>query len=348
MRQVGRRHGVPAMVGGTLAVVLACGGDDGGGNVGHGGSSSTGAATFDDSADAPMSTTASPGDSGTVDSSSADSSPVDSGDTTGDDGPADSSGSTGAPGPANASLGCGTALDDPQEVWNPETVEVEGVTREYWMWFPPGYDPQTPYPIVYQFHGCSSADTPQDNNPPVQNESGPDAIHVRGRAVADCWDAAPGGPDVAFFDELVLAVESVACVDTERRFATGYSSGSFMSHRLSCERGEMLRGVATIAGGSGGNDCEGKVAALLIHDDTDPQVGIGASIAARDLNLSRNGCDIAEPTTATEPEPCVSYAGCDDGYPVVWCQTTGQGHSRQDGLSAPAFWSFVNALPSLP
>jgi hypothetical protein len=28
----------------------------------------------------------------------------------------------------------------------------------------------------------------------------------------------------------------------------------------------------------------------------------------------------------------------------VWCQTAGQDHSRQDGLAAPIFWSFLSSL----
>ena len=325
----------------SLALALACGGDDSGGDDGGDAGSGTAATTAVSSGgdgSGPGPTTTPSGGNG-------------SGDTTGnattDGGPTDDAGSTGDPGVAG-SLGCGMAIGDPEQTWNYRTADVDGTMREYWLWLPPGYDPATPYPIVYQFHGCSSTDNPQDNNPPVQDESGAAAVHVRGRAVTDCWDSGPNGSDVAFFDALVDAVEAEACVDTGRRFATGYSSGAFMTHRLSCERGDMLRGVASIAGGSGGNMCVGQVAALLIHDADDMQVGIDASVAARDLNLQRNGCDTETPPTDVDPAPCVSYAGCQDGYPVVWCQTSAQGHSRQDELSAPAFWGFLQGLPASP
>lgn len=247
--------------------------------------------------------------------------------------------------PPIGSDGCGRAAADPTEEWVPKTIDVGGTTREYFVYLPPGYDAAHPYAVVYQFHGCSGGANKQDNNPPVQNQSGAEAIHVRGRAVEDCWDIAANGPDVQFFDALLAEVEATWCADVDRRFATGYSSGAFMTHRLSCDRGDVLRGVASIAGGIAGNDCVGQTAALLIHDDTDPTVGISASVGARDRHLANNGCDAAAPTTPFEPSPCVEYAGCDAGYPVVWCQTTGQGHSRQDGISAPAFWTFLSALP---
>ena len=74
-------------------------------------------------------------------------------------------------------------------------------------------------------------------------------------------------------------------------------------------------------------------------------VNISASEGARDTHLQRNGCDDASPTSPVDPSPCEAYAGCDEGYPVVWCQTSGQFHGRQDELAATAFWGFLDALP---
>ncbi|MES1174144.1 MAG: hypothetical protein ABUL62_07420 [Myxococcales bacterium] len=38
------------------------------------------------------------------------------------------------------------------------------------------------------------------------------------------------------------------------------------------------------------------------------------------------------------------------GYPVVWCTTTGQGHTDQveTGLSTFGFWKFWSSLPPKP
>lgn len=238
--------------------------------------------------------------------------------------------------------GCGVDPSIPTGEWVERSVNAGGTTRVYFVWLPVGYDPDRAYPVVYQFHGCS--DNRETNNVPVQNESGGDAIHVRGRAIDTCWDDALDGAGVALFDAMVPAVEEAFCTDATRRFATGYSSGSFMAHRLACVRAHMLRGVATIAGGHGGSDCTGSVAALLIHDEDDTTVNISASESARDSHLERNGCDTSTAPTPTDHPPCEQYAGCDTGYPVVWCQTTGQNHSRQDGLAAPAFWDFLSAL----
>ncbi len=237
------------------------------------------------------------------------------------------------------SAGCGIALAEPTGEWNAKTISVDGATREYFVYLPAGYDPMRPYLVVYQFHGCSSSPDKENNNVPIQDESGGDAIIVRGRAVGDCWD---NEADIAFFDAMVGAIESGYCADPERRMAAGYSSGAFMTHYLACVRGAELRGVASIAGGQSGSGCTGDVAALLIHDTDDGTVNISASEGARDQHLDANGCTDA--TSPFDPSPCVEHQGCEAGLPVVWCQTSGNGHDRQDGLAAPAFWNFLSTL----
>jgi poly(3-hydroxybutyrate) depolymerase len=232
------------------------------------------------------------------------------------------------------------AVRDIPDDWNAKTIDVGGATRDWFVFLPPGYDPMKPYPVVYQFHGCSP--DKESNNVPIENESKDSAIIVRGRAVADCWDTTGEGPDVKFFDAMMDAVEAGYCADVDRRFVAGYSSGSFMTHLLGCSRGALLTGVASIAGGQTGQGCTGPVAALLIHDSDDQTVNISASIGARDQYLAANHC--ASTTQPFDPDPCQQYDGCDAGFPVVWCQTAGHGHDRQDALAAPAFWNFFKAL----
>lgn len=236
--------------------------------------------------------------------------------------------------------GCGKASTIAAETWVMRDVMVGAATRPYFIRVPPGYDPQRAYQIVYQQHGCSTAPNREANNVPLEAQSGANAILVRGRAADDCWDTSATGGDLAYWDAMVADVEATWCVDAARRFATGYSSGSFMTHRLACLRGDMLRGIATIAGGQAEGACKGPLGALLIHDLNDNTVNISASIAARDSHRTRNGC--GQTTTPTAMAPCVAYDGC--SKPVVWCQTTGKDHARQDALAAPVFWDFLSKL----
>lgn len=243
---------------------------------------------------------------------------------------------TDAPTVGGGSAGCGMATALATGEW----VETDVDGRAYFVYLPDGYDPDRAYPVVYQLHGCASSR--EANNVPVERESGDAAIHVRGRALGECWDTAADGDDVPYFDAMLADAEASFCVDPERRFLAGYSSGSFMTHRLGCIRGALFRGIASIAGGQGGGSCTGNVAALLIHDRDDPMVNVSASEGARDSLATRNGCEATR--TATTPAPCEALDGCDAGLPVVWCETSGMGHSRQDDFAAPTFWGFFESL----
>jgi len=86
---------------------------------------------------------------------------------------------------------------------------------------------------------------------------------------------------------------------------------------------------------------QASAAQLLIHDQNDPTVAIMTGRMARDRLLARNGCGMD--ATAVDPESCVAYSGCGEN-PVVWCETMGMQHMRQDRLAAPAFWNFLSSL----
>ncbi|MBW2458336.1 MAG: hypothetical protein JRI68_27785, partial [Deltaproteobacteria bacterium] len=123
-------------------------------------------------------------------------------------GPGGSAAGGGGGGQTVGTEGCGEPLADGTEQWVAKTVNVDGTDRDYFVYLPASYDPDRPYPVVYQFHGCSSNVDKQNNNPPVQDQSGGGAIHIRGRAVDNCWDTAADGTGVAFFDAVVPVVEA--------------------------------------------------------------------------------------------------------------------------------------------
>ena len=238
------------------------------------------------------------------------------------------------------SAGCNLASPLTPGAWVQQTVNVGGAARVYDVRAPNGYNPSRPYPVVYQFHGCLVAR--EDDNPPLENVAGSDAILVRPRAGDFCWTQGINSPDVAFFDALVPAIERSLCADPARRFVTGYSSGGLMSHTLACVRAGQVRAVATIAAESPGSSCGGPVAAFLVHDRDDPSVDFAKGEALRDQLAVRNRCNLSQPRQSVAPAPCEAYVGCAAGDPVVWCPTSGQGHSRQDAFVVPAFWGFLS------
>ena len=73
------------------------------------------------------------------------------------------------------------------------------------------------------------------------------------------------------------------CLDPDRIFAVGHSLGAWFVNSLGCARGDVLRAIATLAGGFSRSDCRGAVAALLFHNPNDRLVDFAYGLEARDL-----------------------------------------------------------------
>jgi polyhydroxybutyrate depolymerase len=246
---------------------------------------------------------------------------------------------------ATPSPGCGTAAGQALGSWVEQPkLNVAGTDRQWWVWLPTGYDPMKAYPLIFNFHGCSSS----DNIVPMQKVAGDKAVLVRGTGISDgvCWDANAGGNDVKFFDQMLADVIAKRCVDTARVFTTGYSSGSWLANTLDCERGDKIRATGTVSGGTYGDKskCKGKYARIFIHDqdDTTNKISDGDDEELPRLTTA-NHCMMSTPVMEP-PAPCARYQGCDAGFPVIWCQTQGKMHDRQDALAPGAFWGLFSTL----
>lgn len=248
----------------------------------------------------------------------------------------------GLPGTAVASgpsAGCGKPTTDRAGAFTPHTVRVDQRDRTYQLFVPEAYDPKRPYPVVVRFHGTSGNGL--SGGLDLQNGAPREVIVVAPDGVNTTWR--PGEADVALFDALVSSVGEQLCVDRGRLFAYGFSAGAGITELLSCIRGDVLRGVAAVAGYDWGRGraCVGNVAAWLAHDLTDTSAPIAGGRAARDRILQQNAC-----SNESEPagESCVRYRGCADGHPVVWCETEGLGHNIRGDYAPAEVWKFFSGL----
>ncbi len=244
--------------------------------------------------------------------------------------PADTTG--GSEGPAGDSTGgapmgtagCGSAATPGLTTM---TIDVGGTSREYLLSIPAGYDPATPLPLVFAWHGLGSTHQQAKLYFRVEEASEGGAVFVYPQGLPleamggqSGWDLAPEGVDLAFFDAMLAATEDTLCIDSARVFSTGHSFGGYMSNALGCFRASVLRAIGEVAGGPPFGACEEgeHVAAMLIHGSLDAVVPIEQGETARDEVVQRNGC--AETGTPRDPEPCVARDGCMPGFDVWWCQ----------------------------
>jgi polyhydroxybutyrate depolymerase len=228
--------------------------------------------------------------------------------------------------------------------------------RNYYVRLPAGYDPSKPYPVTFGGGGCGNTggDSGKGGG---QQPKGITAIQIGLSYVYSggaCFeDGYANTPEVPYFDSVMKEISANYCVNLEKVFVSGYSSGAWESVTLGLARGGVIRGIATGAGGLRKDRPMPSgipMAAILLTgqgDGANPIDGPTGSAAARDQILMTNKCV----GTATMPwapvKDCVQYTGCPAAFPVIWC-TPGGGHTG----GSDAHWSAVGAafdmLPPVP
>lgn len=224
---------------------------------------------------------------------------------------------------------------------------------------PNDYDSSKPYRLVFGWHpwGGSAqqvAGMGAGGYYGLQGEANGEAIFVAPEGLdfggnGQGWGN-EGGKDLAFFDAMLARFENELCIDTERVFSTGFSFGGMMSFALGCGRGDKVRAIAPMAGNTMASGCldgDDPVAMMGFHGAADDFVTAAGGRVGRDVFVERNNCGEAAPSESTycdglsqgqQPCECVDYQGCDEGYPVTWCEFNG-GHMSAPN-SAAVIWSF--------
>lgn len=249
--------------------------------------------------------------------------------------------------------------------------QEKAVNRQFWVRVPADYDPNKAYRVVYIYQGCSAnANEGNTATYPLfnENQGGTEqAVYV---AVSlppnhpnnNCYDNRAGvdSQEWEAFQMFHDKVESLYCVDNNRIFVSGYSSGGWISNMFSCYFGGIpepprkflpkyaVRGRAATSGGLIPDNmpmCNGPVAALYLHDAGDTVNLIAGSKLGLDNTLQQNKCKGSQ--TAPWPgmtDVCVQYTDCPKEYPVVFCTTNGQGHNDQSNRAIPGFKKFFDMM----
>jgi polyhydroxybutyrate depolymerase len=248
---------------------------------------------------------------------------------------------------AAPSAGCGQA---PEFQSGTQEIEVGGLSRTFIVDLPENYAQSEAYPLVFGFHGrgFSAAEFRSPAYGNLLSVAGDEAIVVHPEANGDAlaWET-ESREDVVFFDALVEALTQGLCVDESRVFAAGHSSGGYFVNLLGCQRGDVLRAIAPVAGGGpfgqngGAPSCERPVSAWIAHAEDDETVLFANGEGSLDYWLGSDDCD-AESSEPIQPDPCVAYRGCASGLAVRWCAYDG-GHDWP-GFAARGIWEFFESF----
>lgn len=254
------------------------------------------------------------------------------------------------------SIGCGVAQTGTGN-FTQMKIKILDHDRIYQLRLPKTYNPNRAYPIIFRWHG--SGGNGLSGGLGIEYSARDDAIIVAADGLDKNWNGhldttelllnenyadyqfSTDPADLIFFDRMLNKLEKQYCVDRKSIFSYGFSAGGGFSNLLACERGDVLRASAAIAGWKRGGNCKGKVASWFLHDTDDKVVSIENGKAARDRVLAINGCSAS---SVKENSVCMRYEGCQVA-PVIWCETKGFGHNIRSDFAPGEVWRFFQSLP---
>ncbi|MDJ0764429.1 MAG: hypothetical protein QNJ97_15745 [Myxococcota bacterium] len=248
-------------------------------------------------------------------------------------------------------------VDDDQQLAH-RTMEIAGVEREYLLVVPRDYDPDTPYPLIFGFHGRNgdmdqlrmymNVERPANGQAIFLYPSGLDEYKDTG------WDLGEDSDDLLFVDALIEKYTGELCINTDRIFATGHSFGGCMSNSVGCYRGNEIRAIAPVAGCGPfiwNSSCTGQIAAIMFHSPKDTATSYSSGMTGCNVWIKANSCnqdpacgchwveavdDPEDECVQTAQEPYQTsveievtedddkapelrqYLNCDAGYPLVF------------------------------
>jgi hypothetical protein len=221
---------------------------------------------------------------------------------------------------AGGSAGCGSAT----------TPGVDAVANTL-LYFPPSYNPSTPTPLAFAFHGAGRTNVDQRmvDSRTVGSELEANYIVAYMKSAGNAWDL---NTDYPRFEAALEQIEAIACVDTAHLFAFGHSSGAqFIVQMLGNPnvRETRFAAIAPVSSSDYGNPAWSPVPTLLIHGLNDT-ARPGDADGAQDISqyAESNQCSggttpVAVPScsslaggVAVDPG-CVQYNGC--AAPTLFC-----------------------------
>jgi polyhydroxybutyrate depolymerase len=258
-------------------------------------------------------------------------------------------------------------------------IESDGRTRKYTLTVPTSYNPSSPTPLVMVYHGGGGTMNYSQKEygwDQMAEEKGIIVASMNGTSalpgdVLSTWNAGSccgyardkNIDDVAYIRVALKDIQANFNVEDGAVFATGFSNGGMLSHRLACEASDVIDAVAALAGTVGVTTCAParEIPVMHIHAIDDTHVLFNGGAGKDSFNdLSQVTEFVSVPDTAqfwidtygldATPERiydnkgayCDRYTGSTQGGSFTLCVTPDGGHSWP-GADSP---SHGGAIPS--
>lgn len=260
------------------------------------------------------------------------------------------------------------------------SITFAGLERTYLVHVPPSADNRN-LPLVLAFHGLASTD--QGFADRIALSAKADAagfVAAYPNGFDKSWNAGgccPGATDqnvddVGFARAVVDDIGKKLCVNPKRVYATGFSNGGMMTHRLACEAADIFAAIVSVSGQLHipPESCRPSRAIPVMHihgtaDEVVPYEGRTDRPSVPTMMAgwaTRNGCTDTAPSTTFKNGivECLTHSMCKADAKVTLCTIVGGGHCwpgfggecsfglrTSDIVANDALWEFFSAF-SLP
>ena len=228
-----------------------------------------------------------------------------------------------------------------------ETVDVDGVSREYVLSVPKTYDAGRSYPLIVALHGDGGDASGFVAFAKLDASTGDDAIIAYPNQSVDLFTLYDQNTDQKLIERVIDAVKQKYSIDASKIWGFGYSKGAYQLNEIACKKPGILSAMAIHAGGAPQPDGNGNIncpAAIglpvfVTHGENDNPGG-GEYCAQYWSGYA--GCQSSR--SPSTPAICQAYDGCDPGKPVVFCLVPGHPHYPLYGEAAAHSWAWFKTL----
>ncbi|MGE3075950.1 MAG: PHB depolymerase family esterase [Dehalococcoidia bacterium] len=265
------------------------------------------------------------------------------------------------------------------------TLEFAGVERTYRLFVPPAIREDERVPLVVALHGgLGSGDqfAGASNFEKLAESEGfivafPDGLDRTWNAGTCCGlSVRKDTDDVGFLAALIDQMKDTLPVDAGKVFMTGHSNGAMLAFRFGCERADVVKAIAPVAGSIEIPACQPSqgVSLITIHGDADQNHPIDGgegsrSVAGVSFRSMADTLDMWTTAMKCESDPDHRTAGaitstawvdCRDNTRTTYMVIADADHPWPGGVAgAPALtgspsqaldatlavWSFFKTLP---
>jgi poly(3-hydroxybutyrate) depolymerase len=179
------------------------------------------------------------------------------------------------------------------------SIMTGGQTGTFIVHPPTGYNPNTPKPLGFGFHGFGNPACYPTMGGECQGFPELDAvtIYMKSLPASPGWEQANVlEPNITFFNDVLALIKDEYCIDQNRIFVAGVSSGGQFVEYLACRYGDTLWQVTPVSAAvvnAANMNCKGTPPILVIHGVTDMTGNFGQDVAA--MFARRNGCSATPP-----------------------------------------------------